>query len=171
MTKPLLCVTVTAPTTAELRRKRDDVADADLIELRLDSVTDPMNKTTTFGYNLQGLRTTVTYPSSGSVTNNYNLMRQLTNVADSAGVNVTTWSESLQVGAPSPAAGLIDTETLAISIGREKRISMGELVATWASPSAGEVEAIASGVGIDSPYACLDNAPSCEFSSLEVRPP
>lgn len=41
MPKPLLCVTVTAPTTAELRRQRDDVADADLIELRLDSVSDP----------------------------------------------------------------------------------------------------------------------------------
>ena len=41
MTKPLLCVTVTAPTTAELRRRRDAVADADLVELRLDSVRDP----------------------------------------------------------------------------------------------------------------------------------
>jgi 3-dehydroquinate dehydratase/shikimate dehydrogenase len=39
--KPLLCVTVTAATTAELRWKRDAVADADLIELRLDSVSDP----------------------------------------------------------------------------------------------------------------------------------
>jgi 3-dehydroquinate dehydratase / shikimate dehydrogenase len=38
---PLLCVTVTAPSTAELRRQRDEVADADLIELRLDSVSDP----------------------------------------------------------------------------------------------------------------------------------
>src|SRR5262245_10114044 len=36
-----LCVVVTAPTTAELRRRRDEVADADLIELRLDTVTDP----------------------------------------------------------------------------------------------------------------------------------
>jgi len=35
---PRLCVTVTAATTAELRRKRDAVPDADLIELRLDSV-------------------------------------------------------------------------------------------------------------------------------------
>jgi 3-dehydroquinate dehydratase/shikimate dehydrogenase len=41
MPTPLLCVTVTAPTTAELRRLRDEVADADLIELRLDSVRDP----------------------------------------------------------------------------------------------------------------------------------
>src|SRR4029078_1691961 len=41
MTRPLLCVTVTAPTMAELRRQRDEVADADLIELRLDSVSDP----------------------------------------------------------------------------------------------------------------------------------
>ena len=41
MSKPLLCVTVTAATTAELRDKRDAVADADLIELRLDSVSDP----------------------------------------------------------------------------------------------------------------------------------
>lgn len=36
-----LCVTVTAATTAELRARRDQVADADLIELRLDSVSDP----------------------------------------------------------------------------------------------------------------------------------
>ncbi len=41
MTRPLVCETVTAPTTAELRRKRDGVADADLVELRLDSVRDP----------------------------------------------------------------------------------------------------------------------------------
>ena len=41
MSKPLLCVTVTAATTAELRQKRDAVADADLIELRLDTVSDP----------------------------------------------------------------------------------------------------------------------------------
>jgi 3-dehydroquinate dehydratase / shikimate dehydrogenase len=39
--KPLLCVTVTAPTMAELRRRRDEVGDADLVELRLDSVSDP----------------------------------------------------------------------------------------------------------------------------------
>ena len=32
---------MTAATTAELRRKRDHVADADLVELRLDSVSDP----------------------------------------------------------------------------------------------------------------------------------
>jgi 3-dehydroquinate dehydratase/shikimate dehydrogenase len=37
----LLCVTVTAPTMAELRRKRDEVVDADMVELRLDSVSDP----------------------------------------------------------------------------------------------------------------------------------
>jgi len=38
----LLCVTVTAPTTAELRRRRDEAAvEADLVELRLDSVADP----------------------------------------------------------------------------------------------------------------------------------
>jgi 3-dehydroquinate dehydratase/shikimate dehydrogenase len=41
MSKPLLCVTVTAATTAELRHRRDAVADADLIELRLDTVSDP----------------------------------------------------------------------------------------------------------------------------------
>jgi 3-dehydroquinate dehydratase/shikimate dehydrogenase len=34
-------VTVTADTTAELRTRRDQVADADLVELRLDSVKDP----------------------------------------------------------------------------------------------------------------------------------
>ena len=36
-----ICVTVTADTTAELRRKRDDVSNADLVELRLDTVSDP----------------------------------------------------------------------------------------------------------------------------------
>ncbi len=41
MSKPLVCVTVTGATTAELRQKRDAVADADLVELRLDSVADP----------------------------------------------------------------------------------------------------------------------------------
>lgn len=41
MARALLCVTVTAPTTAELRRRRDEVAGADLIELRLDTVADP----------------------------------------------------------------------------------------------------------------------------------
>ena len=41
MSKPLLCVTVTAPTMAELRRQRDAVAGADMVELRLDGVADP----------------------------------------------------------------------------------------------------------------------------------
>src|SRR3977135_2319152 len=41
MTTALICATVTASTTAELRRRRDEVVDADLIELRLDSVSDP----------------------------------------------------------------------------------------------------------------------------------
>lgn len=36
-----LCVTVTADTTAELRTRRDQVQDADLVELRLDTVKDP----------------------------------------------------------------------------------------------------------------------------------
>lgn len=36
-----LCVTVTADTTAELRTRRDAVVDADLVELRLDTVKDP----------------------------------------------------------------------------------------------------------------------------------
>ncbi|HUK36364.1 MAG TPA: type I 3-dehydroquinate dehydratase, partial [Vicinamibacterales bacterium] len=36
-----LCVTVTAATTADLRRKRDEVTGADLVELRLDTVADP----------------------------------------------------------------------------------------------------------------------------------
>ncbi len=40
-TTPLLCVTITAPTTEELRRRRDLVTDADLVELRLDTVSDP----------------------------------------------------------------------------------------------------------------------------------
>jgi 3-dehydroquinate dehydratase / shikimate dehydrogenase len=37
----VLCTTVTASTTAELRRNRDDVIGADLVELRLDTVSDP----------------------------------------------------------------------------------------------------------------------------------
>ena len=41
MSKPLLVETVSAPTTAELRQRRDAVKDADLVELRLDSVSDP----------------------------------------------------------------------------------------------------------------------------------
>jgi 3-dehydroquinate dehydratase/shikimate dehydrogenase len=41
MSKPLLCVTVTAGTTVELCAERDAVADADLVELRLDTVRDP----------------------------------------------------------------------------------------------------------------------------------
>lgn len=40
-TKPLLCTTVTARSTAELRQRRDTVAGADLVELRLDTVADP----------------------------------------------------------------------------------------------------------------------------------
>jgi len=36
-----LCVTVTADTMAELRTRRDQVGDADLVELRLDTVKDP----------------------------------------------------------------------------------------------------------------------------------
>jgi 3-dehydroquinate dehydratase/shikimate dehydrogenase len=39
--KPHLCVTVTAPTMAELRRRRDEIVDADMVELRLDTVGDP----------------------------------------------------------------------------------------------------------------------------------
>jgi 3-dehydroquinate dehydratase/shikimate dehydrogenase len=41
MPPPLLCVTVTGSTMAELRQRRDAVAGADLVELRLDSVSDP----------------------------------------------------------------------------------------------------------------------------------
>lgn len=41
MKRAKLCVTVTADTMAELRTRRDQVQDADLIELRLDSVRDP----------------------------------------------------------------------------------------------------------------------------------
>ncbi len=41
MTNTRVCVTVTADTTADLRRKRDEVANADLVELRLDTVSDP----------------------------------------------------------------------------------------------------------------------------------
>ncbi len=39
--RPRLCVTVTAPTMAELRLRRDAVRGADLVELRLDTVADP----------------------------------------------------------------------------------------------------------------------------------
>ena len=41
VTNTLLVETVTADTTAELRQRRDRVADADLVELRLDTVRDP----------------------------------------------------------------------------------------------------------------------------------
>ena len=41
MSQPLLCITLTAPTMAELRQERDAVAEADLVELRLDTVRDP----------------------------------------------------------------------------------------------------------------------------------
>jgi 3-dehydroquinate dehydratase/shikimate dehydrogenase len=40
MTKPRLCVTITATSMAELRQRRDAVRDADLVELRLDGVAD-----------------------------------------------------------------------------------------------------------------------------------
>jgi 3-dehydroquinate dehydratase/shikimate dehydrogenase len=36
-----LCITVTGRTMAELRKRRDEVTDADLVELRLDTVDDP----------------------------------------------------------------------------------------------------------------------------------
>ncbi len=36
-----LCVTVTGPTMADLRKRRDEVADADIVELRVDTVADP----------------------------------------------------------------------------------------------------------------------------------
>jgi 3-dehydroquinate dehydratase/shikimate dehydrogenase len=41
MTRPRLCLTVTAATTAELRARRDAARNADLVELRLDTVADP----------------------------------------------------------------------------------------------------------------------------------
>src|SRR5439155_19230041 len=41
MPQPLVCATVTARRMSDLRRGRDAVADADLIELRLDMVSDP----------------------------------------------------------------------------------------------------------------------------------
>lgn len=41
MERAKLCVTVTADTTADLRARREQVEDADLIELRLDTVRDP----------------------------------------------------------------------------------------------------------------------------------
>lgn len=39
--RPALCVTVTAPTMRELRARRDAATEADLVELRLDTVSDP----------------------------------------------------------------------------------------------------------------------------------
>ena len=57
----------------------------------MDSMTDPVGKTTSFVYDYQGQRTVTTYPSSGSVTNNYSLIHQVTNVIDSAGVSATNW--------------------------------------------------------------------------------
>jgi 3-dehydroquinate dehydratase/shikimate dehydrogenase len=41
MKTPKICVAITAPTMAELRERRDHVTDADLVELRVDSVSDP----------------------------------------------------------------------------------------------------------------------------------
>ena len=43
MSRPLLVIVASAPTTAELRRRRDAaaLAGADLVELRIDSVADP----------------------------------------------------------------------------------------------------------------------------------
>lgn len=41
MHRPKLCVAVAAPTMAELRERRDQVTNADLVELRVDSVRDP----------------------------------------------------------------------------------------------------------------------------------
>lgn len=41
MALPKLCVTVTADRLAELRQRRDEVRDADMVELRLDTVRDP----------------------------------------------------------------------------------------------------------------------------------
>ncbi|MFN7979880.1 MAG: type I 3-dehydroquinate dehydratase, partial [Vicinamibacterales bacterium] len=40
MSTTKLCATVTATTMAELRRRRDQVAGADLVELRLDGIRD-----------------------------------------------------------------------------------------------------------------------------------
>ena len=40
MPRAQLCATVTAETTAELRARRDEACDADLVELRLDTVRD-----------------------------------------------------------------------------------------------------------------------------------
>jgi 3-dehydroquinate dehydratase/shikimate dehydrogenase len=37
----VVCVTITGSTTAELRRRRDEVSGADMVELRLDTVSDP----------------------------------------------------------------------------------------------------------------------------------
>src|SRR5688500_17831963 len=39
--KTAVCATVTGDTMAELRRRRDEVADADLVEVRLDTARDP----------------------------------------------------------------------------------------------------------------------------------
>jgi RHS repeat-associated protein len=55
----------------------------------LDSFTDSMGKTSAFLYDQVGRRCVTMFPTSGSLTNNYNLLGQLTNVIDSSGSSVT----------------------------------------------------------------------------------
>ena len=46
---------------------------------------------TTFDYDNQGNRTETLYPDGYTVTDNYNIQRQVTNTIDSAGVSITNW--------------------------------------------------------------------------------
>jgi RHS repeat-associated protein len=57
----------------------------------LSYITNALLQVTQFLYDNQGNRTTLLYPDSYVITNQYNLLRQLTNTTDSGGVSVTNW--------------------------------------------------------------------------------
>jgi RHS repeat-associated protein len=57
----------------------------------LSYITNALLQVTQFLYDNQGNRTTILFPDSYVLTNQYNLLRQLTNRADSGGVSVTNW--------------------------------------------------------------------------------
>src|SRR5439155_9349627 len=52
----------------------------------LDAIIDPLNTTTSLFYDNAGRRTAILYDTGKSVTNNYDLLGQVTSVADSGGV-------------------------------------------------------------------------------------
>jgi len=81
----------------------------------LDSVTDPVGKTTQLTYDLQSRRCTVTFAGSGTITNNYNLIGQLTNVIDSAGASVTNaYNNQGRICRTDAAAGCLNLTTFDI---------------------------------------------------------